>query len=274
MLLLHWVCWPRPCGRPQAVSPVEEELTGPCGSVIVVLLQHSKPFESAVVLLQHSKPFQSAGPILLIRRSSLFCVQVHLHISTSPLCRSLKGCFTCCLVFSSAGLSVVASGCDGLGAPPGPSPHLSPRLLPLACDLLCLCGTLAGPTVGPASPAVSIRGPTSGTGCRGHRGRRDKWPGVGDGSWPSHRADGWVQLRDHCPTSCLSTGRSGPPVTMSPTVLPDATISPHRVAAWVPAHLCPRRQCGERAGAGDGIHGPRTLLSNSKGKAPGSHRPR
>lgn len=98
----------------------------------------------------------------------------HQHFSPLPVTGGLFYLLSC--VFA-AGLSVAASGCDGLGAPPGPSPPLSPRLLPLACDLLCLCGTLAGPTVGPATPAVSIRGPTSGTGCRGHPGRRDKWPG-------------------------------------------------------------------------------------------------
>ena len=47
-------------------------------------------------------------------------------------------------VLSSAGLSVVASGCDGLGAPPGPSPSLSPGPLPAeARGLLCLCGAFA-----------------------------------------------------------------------------------------------------------------------------------
>lgn len=175
------------------------------------------------------------------------------------------------------------SGCDGLGAPPGPSPPLSPRLLPLACDLLCLCGTLAGPTVGPAAPTVSIQGPTSGTGCRGRRGKRDKWPGAGGGSWPNHRDSaglmaGCGRETTVC-TSCLSAGRSEPPVAVSPTALPDAAVSPHQVAAWVPAlcfeeqKSCPRRQCGERAGAGDGRHGPRTLLPDSKDEAPGSCRP-
>ena len=166
------------------------------------------------------------------------------------------------------------SGCDGLRVPPGPSPPLSPRLLPLACDLLCLCGTLAGPTVGPAAPAISIQGPTSGTGCRGCRGRRDKWPGAGGGSWPDHRDSaglmaGCSRETTTC-TSCLRAGRSGPPVAVSPTTLPDTAVSPHQVAASVPAlcfeeqELCPRRQCGERGGAGDGRHGRRTLLPKRK----------
>ena len=56
---------------PQAVSTVEE-LTGPCGSVIVFLLQHSKPFESA-------------GPILHIRKSF-----VSTYICTSALLPSAR----------------------------------------------------------------------------------------------------------------------------------------------------------------------------------------
>lgn len=111
-------------------------------------------------------------------------------------------------VLSSAGLSVVASGCDGLGAPPGPCPSLSPGPLPAeACGLLCLCGAFASG----ASRACHQR-------SQGMPREEGRVSGRPPGGWqwvlakPQGQQGWWPGAAERPPThmSFPSAGKSGP----------------------------------------------------------------